>query len=164
MDVAFLIRAAAALVLGAALFWFFRLAMGLRYAKVLREEERLAEEAKGRRLVSEVPGTSGELVLFFDGPAGFSWGDRTFAKADILGARLLLNGRTIDESARPGVVLPRAAAPDDEEGRERWEVALTLSGGRDFTIPCGRLREGVSRDAARAVFSAVAASLAGGQA
>jgi hypothetical protein len=159
VDATLLVRAAAGIALFGALFWLFRFAMGLRYAKLLREEQRRAEEARGRRLVSEVPGDNGELTLFFDDPAGFSWGERRLAKSDILAARLLLNGRVIDQAARPGVAPPRLAPAADEEGRERWEVALLLGGGHELSIACGHLREGVSRDAARAVFSAVAGAV-----
>ena len=59
-----------------------------------------------------------------------------------------------------GAWAPRGALPEPPlaeayEGRERWEVELYLRDGRRLQVPCGTLREGVSREAALAVFAAV---------
>jgi hypothetical protein len=81
------------------------------------------------------------------------------AKQEILGGRLLLRGGAVGEVARPGVALPPAGPPDEFEGRERWDVVLHLRGGVTATVPCGTLREGVSREVAARVFEAVRASL-----
>lgn len=150
-----LVQLSAAAAFLAFAFWLFRLAMGLRYAKVLREEARRAEQARGRRLIAEVPAPSGELLLFFEGRESFLWGERSFAKPEILGARLLLNRRAVAACSRPGVVLPPGEPEEEYDGRERWDVALSLSGGEVVTITCGTLREGVSREAAQRVFDAV---------
>ena len=56
-------------------------------------------------------------------------------------------------------MLPADGPDQDYEGRERWDVVLRLAGGELLTIPCGTLREGVSREAARDVFDAVARAL-----
>lgn len=151
--------AAAALLL--LLFWLFRFAMGLRYAKLRREEDRLAEEARGRRIVAEVPSQTGELALFLEDEAGFQWGGQGLHKSEIEGVRLLVNGRAVDVRQRPGVVLPPAAWDAEHEGRERWDVLVYLEGGRSLEIPCGSLREGVSREAAQRVFAAVSKAVAG---
>jgi hypothetical protein len=62
-------------------------------------------------------------------------------------------------AARPGAALPDPGTPEEYEGRERWDVRLYSSQGL-ADVPCGTLREGVSRDAARAVFDSVRRSLA----
>lgn len=156
----FLIRLASAAALALLLFWLFRLAMGLRYAKLRREEERRAEEAKGRRLVAEVPTHAGDVVLFLEGTNAFLWGEQELRKGEIEGARLMLNGRVIDTCQWPGATLPAAGWDEEHDGRERWDVLVYRREGRVFEVPCGSLREGVSREAAQRVFTAVAQAVA----
>ena len=151
--------AAAALL--AALLWLFRFAMGLRYAKLVREGERRALEAQGRRLVAEVPAASGELRLFVEDAAGFALGDVALAKAELVGVRLLVNGRVVEARQRPGARLPPSQL-EEREGRERWDVLASLSGDRSVVVACGSLGEGVSREAAQRVFEALSAALPGG--
>ena len=149
-----LIQLAAALLLLAVLWMVFRFAMALRWAKLQREEERAEEERRGRRAVAELP--QGEAVVpFFEDRAGFRWGGEAVSRDGILGARLLLNGGAMAACARPGAALPEPPRPEDPEGRERWEVVLYLSDGRTVAVDCGRVREGVSREAAARVFAAV---------
>lgn len=157
--VSFLVRLLAAAALLSILFWMFRFAMGLRYAKLRREEERLAEEAQGRRLVAEVPTHGGDLVLFLEDQAAFRFGEQELRKAEIEGARLVLNGRVVDARQRPGAALPAAGWHEEHDGRERWDVLVYVAGGRECAIPCGSLREGVSREAAERVFAAVAQAI-----
>ena len=139
----------------------FRLAMSLRYTRLLRDEERRAEEARGRRVVAEVPSHEGEVYLFLESPDAFEWRGRRLAKADVLGARLLLNGGLMASVARSGATLPEPGAPEEYEGRERWDVRFYPKDGAAVDVPCGMLREGVSREAARAVFEAVRSALQG---
>jgi hypothetical protein len=149
-----LIQLAAALLLLAALWLTFRFAMGLRWAKVQREEARRAEEGRGRRLVAELP--QGEaVVLFLEDAGAFHWGGASVAHADLAGARLVLNGGAMATCARPGAALPAPPPPHEPDGRERWEVVLYLTGGGSVAVDCGKLREGVSREAATRVFEAV---------
>ena len=56
---------------------------------------------------------------------------------------------------RPGLALPEPSPPEDYVGGERWDVALFLEDGRRVVVPCGALREGVSREIAMRVFEAV---------
>jgi hypothetical protein len=134
----------------------FRFAMGLREAKRQRESERAAEEARGRRVVAEIPLGDGGIVLLTEDERGFLWGDAGFARSEIAGARLLLNGGILREFARgPGERLPPPVPPEEFEGRERWEVAVFLKNGGVARIPCGTLREGVSREIAGRVYAAV---------
>lgn len=152
-----LIQVAAALALLATVWRLFRMAMALRYAKVVREEARAVEEARGRRVVAEIPDGEG-LLLFLEDEAGFYWGESALRKPEIVGARLLLNGGVLGAFNRVGVVLPGAPVPEEFEGRERWEVLLYRADGSTQTVRCGTLREGVSRDIAGRVFAAVRTS------
>jgi hypothetical protein len=143
--------AAAALIV---LLWsLFRLAMGLRWTKLSREASERAERERGRRVVAELPAAD-QVVLFLEDAAGFAWGEQRVAKSEIAGARVLLNGGVIGAWARQRQ-LPDPPLAEVYEGRERWEVELYLADGRRLQVACGTLREGVSREAALAVFEAV---------
>ncbi len=157
-----LVQALAAAALVLFLWSFFRYAMGLRASKLLREEERGAHEAAGWRVVAELPLDAG-VVLFLESESGFRWADHELLKRDLRGARLLLNGAQVALAARAAAALPEAPTPDAEEhdGSERWAVRLYLADGGEKDVTCGRLREGVSRDAARQVFVALRLALAG---
>jgi len=141
------------------LWTVFRFAMGLRWAKVSREGARAAEQARGRRVVAEIPVSEDEIVFFVEDDAGFYWGGRHARKRDIRGARLLLNGAVMASFVRPGEPLPETTPPEAYEGGEKWEIVLYLDGGREERITCGRLREGVSRELAGRVFATVRAAL-----
>ena len=71
-------------------------------------------------------------------------------------------GRRSGSFSANGRPLPDPPAPEDYEGRERWDVALYLTDGRTEPVPCGSLREGVSREIAIRVFEAVRAATTGG--
>ena len=149
------IQALAFVVFLAVVFQVFRFAMGLREAKRARERERTAEEARGRRVVAEIPQGEGAIVLFTEDERDFAWEGAFFAKKDVAGARLLLNGGILREFARGPGVLPPPVPPEEFEGRERWEVLVFLGSGEVARIACGTLREGVSREVAGRVYSAV---------
>jgi hypothetical protein len=154
------VQIAALLVFLFVVFHVFGYAMNLRQAKRTREREREAEEARGRRVVTELPLEDGGIVLLTEDESDLAWGGARVAKAEIAGARLLLNGGILREFARGPGVLPSPVPPEEFEGRERWEVAVFLEGGRVARIPCGTLREGVSREVAGRVYEAVARSAA----
>jgi hypothetical protein len=153
------IKIAALLVLLALLWSLFRLSMGLRWAKVSREGARREEEARGRRIVAELPSPEGRLGFFAEDHAGFYWPGGEAGKSAMRGARLLLNGGVVAAAARAGASLPDPPVTEPFEGRERWEVALYLAGGRAVTVACGTVREGVSREIATRVFEAVRAAV-----
>ena len=154
-----LIKIAAAALLAAVLWWLLRLALALRWSKLSREAARKAEEAAGRRVVAELPLPSGEIELLLEDGGEFQWGSARAEKASIRGARLLLNGGVMAECSHATLTLPPPEATEAFDGRERWEVALYLTGGAVTVIPCGTLREGVSRETANRVFEAVRACL-----
>ena len=158
-----IIQVLALLALVLALWTVFRFAMGLRWAKVSREDARAAEQSRGRRVVAEIPLSDDEIVFFVEDEAGFYWGGRQARKRDIRGARLLLNGAVMASLSRVGERLPEPAAPEEYEGGERWEIALYLSGGREERVACGTLREGVSREIAGRIFAAIRSAVEGGK-
>ena len=86
------IRALALAILLATLFVVFRFAMALRWAKRARERARDAEEARGRRVIAEVPLSEGEVVFLTEDDREFSWGRHSVEKRAIVGARLLEAG------------------------------------------------------------------------
>jgi hypothetical protein len=158
--VSLLLQALAAGVFLLLLFALFRFAMGLRWAKLSREGARAEAERGGRRVVAELPLPSGEVALLVEDEGGFSWGAGVrIEKASLVGVRMRLNGGVLAEHVREGVRLPPPEAPEEYEGRERWDVAAFSGDGSVAVIPCGRLREGVSREVAAAVFAAVKRTL-----
>jgi hypothetical protein len=151
------VQVAAAALLAIVLFSIFRYAMALRGAKVARQSWREAEESRGRRVVAEIPGPADDMTLFLEDDEGFYWGAEEVRKQDIAGGRLRLNRGILASWARPGVVLPEPPSAEDFEGRETWDVVLYLADGKTRVVPCGILREGVSREIASRVFQATRA-------
>lgn len=151
------------LLAAAAFAWLvvrlLRFALGLRAQMRAREEDRQAQEARGRRVVAELPLDAG-VLLFLEDAAGFYWAENAVAKRDVLGARLVLNGGIVAQASRPDAFLPAPGAAAEFDGSEQWEVALFGPDGGARRVPCGRLREGVSRDAATAVFEAAKRAIA----
>jgi hypothetical protein len=155
-----LIQLAAGLVFLVFVWRTFRYAMALRSGRVLREEARRAEEAAGRKIVAELPGADGTLQLLVEDLASFQWPGGRVLKREIVGCRLLLNAGVMGTAAVPGLTLPEVVGAEEYEGRERWDVRVyTKTGSAD--IPCGRVREGISREIAQSVFAAVKATLPG---
>ena len=154
-----LIKAAAAILLAAFLWTLLRFALGLRWSKLSREAARRAEEERGRRVVTELPLPDGEIVLLLEDDQAFRWGLASALKNAIRGARLLMNGGVLAECAQPAFSLPPPTPPEEFDGRERWEVLLYLVDGGVATIPCGTLREGVSRETAHRAYAAVRTDL-----
>lgn len=148
------IQIAAACALAVVLFSIFRYAMALRAAKVARLSWREAEESRGRRVVAEIPGAGDAVTLFLEDDDGFYWGAEDVRKRQVAGGRLRLNRGILSTWSRPGVVLPEPESAEDFEGRETWDVVLYLEDGARRVIPCGTLREGVSREIATRVFHA----------
>jgi len=155
-----LIQLAALALLLIVLWRVFRLAMGLRFAKVLREEARSAEEGSGRKVLAELPLSDAEVVFLVEDAESFRWGSAHLTKAGIRGARLMVNGAVLKEFAAAGERLPAPEPPEEYVGRERWEVRVFRGESSAVAIPCGTLREGISREIAGRVFEAVKATIA----
>lgn len=151
------VQIAAAAALAVVLFSIFRYAMALRAAKVARQSWREAEESRGRRVVAEIPGAGDNMTLFLEDDEGFYWGAEEVRKRQVAGGRLRLNRGILASWARPGIVLPEPQSAEDFEGRETWDVVLYLEDGATRVVPCGTLREGVSREIAARVFQATRA-------
>ena len=137
------------------LFALFRFAMGLRAAKVAREHERLSAEGAGRHVVAELPLSSGEVTFLAEDALLFSWGEYKGGQGRRRRRSHAPQRGVLAEHARDGVRLPPPSPPEEYEGRERWDVALYGTEGLLASIPCGTLREGVSREVASTVFAAV---------
>lgn len=147
-----LVQTLAALAFLAFLWALFRLAMGLRFARNERERSRRQEQERGRRVVAELPVEGAEVVFLLEENGRFLWGEKSFARDTVVGGRLLVNGAVAREfGSAPSVAVP----PEEYEGRERWEVVVYVRGGGSVSIPCGSLREGISRDIGTRVFEAV---------
>jgi len=69
-----LIKIIAGVLLLLALFTLFRFAMSLRWAKTERLQERRNAEARGRRVVAEVPVSDGALTFLLEDAEAFHWG------------------------------------------------------------------------------------------
>lgn len=154
-----LIRILAGLLFLALLWSLIRFATGLRFEKRAREKGLEREWSRGRRLVAEVPGDAGMTLVLEDGQA-LLWGEERQSFAEIQGARVLLNGGVLQSVARKGFALPEPPVVEEFEGRERWQVRLYARDGSVRDVPCGKLREGVSREIATRVFETVRAAIA----
>jgi hypothetical protein len=154
-----LVEILAALALTVLLFHLFRFAMGLRYAKVQREEARAAEEARGRRVLAEIPLSDLEVVFLIEDEDALRWGEAAVRKDALTGARLVVNGAVLRECRAEHAQLPAPHPPEEYEGKERWEVEVFARDGTKTSIPCGTLREGISREIAGKVFEAVKAAI-----
>jgi hypothetical protein len=150
-----LLAIAAGVALVVVLWRAFRFAMVLRYSKLEREASQRRVEAGGRRIIAEIPLESGAIELLTADSSGFHWLGEVLSRDRVAGARLLLNGGIMKEARRSGFELPAPVEPEEFEGRERWQVNAYLDDGEVFGIECGRLREGVSREAALLAFDAV---------
>ncbi len=150
-----MLAVAAGVALIVVLWGAFRFAMALRYSKLQREASLRSVEAAGRRIIAEIPSDSGEVELLTADASGLHWLGSVLPTGRVVGARLLLNGGIMKEARRAGSGLPAPAEPEEFEGRERWQVDAYLDDGGVFPIECGRLREGVSREAALLAFEAI---------
>jgi hypothetical protein len=117
------------------------------------------EQARGRRIVAEIPGED-DLYLFTEDDRQFHYGDTSVGKDRIAAVRVLINGAPIAAyvSTRSAVgATPQATSFEDRpEGiaRDRWDVAIEGADGV-LLVECGAIRERVSQELARAVFDAV---------
>ncbi len=149
---------AVVLVLGA-----LSLATTLTVYRKRRRRTREAEEARGRRIVAEIPGDD-DLRLFTEDDRQFHYGDEAVDKDRIAAVRVLINGAPIaayvsTRFARDAALHP-TSFEDRPEGiaRDRWDVAIERPDGVTL-VECGAIRERVSQELARTVFEAVKSAL-----
>ena len=145
---------AVALVVGA-----LSLATTLTVYRKRQRRTRENEEARGRRIVAEIPGED-DLRLFSEDDRQFHYGAASVGKDRIDAVRVLINGSPIaayvSTRSTAGVVRQATSFEDRPEGiaRDRWDVAIEGSDGV-MLVECGAIRERVSQELARAVFDAV---------
>lgn len=149
---------AAALFLGA-----LSLATTLTVYRKRRRRTRDVEQARGRRIIAEIPGDD-DLRLFSEDERQFYYGLHTVAKDRIAAVRVLINGAPIAayvaKRFAKGAALPPTSFEDRPDGiaRDRWDVAIEQADGV-LLVECGSIRERVSQELARAVFDAVKSEL-----
>jgi hypothetical protein len=135
------------------------LATTLHFFRRRRLRARAAERERGRAVIAEIPAAD-DLVLVSEDATAIYYGDRTIPKADIVAARVLINGAPIAavlSNRHPGAsALHPTSFEDRPEGiaRDRWDVAIETTAGT-MLVECGAIRERVSQELARAVFDAV---------
>jgi len=145
---------AVALVLGA-----LSLATTLTVYRKRRRRTREEEQARGRRIIAEIPAED-ELRLFSEDERQFHYGRQSVDKERIAAVRVLINGAPIAAYVARRLAAAAALQPtsfeDRPEGiaRDRWDVAIEMSDGT-LLVECGAIRERVSQELARAVFDAV---------
>jgi hypothetical protein len=153
----------AALVAAALIFAALSLLTTLHFYRLRHRRAREAETARGRSIVVELP-TDPELTLITEDADHFYFGSRPIAKADIMAARVLINGSPIAACVSPHFQPADRMQPttfeDRPDGiaRDRWDVAIET---REDTIlvECGAIRERVSQELARKIFDAVRATI-----
>lgn len=153
----------AALFAAGLVFFALRLATALTRDRRKRGSEREAIAASGRSILAEIPSDTG-LRFFTEDPEAFRFGGRPIPKAEIVAARVLINGAPIAVAARPDH--RRAAAISSDliqqrpEGlsRDQWDVAIDTEDDT-VLVPCGAIREQISQELARTVFDAVKRTL-----
>jgi hypothetical protein len=134
------------------------LATTLTVYRKRQRRTRDAEEARGRRIVAEIPGED-DLRLFTEDARQFHYGTASVGKDRIAAVRVLINGTPIAAyvSTRSAAGAVQATSFEDRpEGiaRDRWDVAIEGADGV-MLVECGAIRERVSQELARAVFDAV---------
>src|SRR3989442_14784347 len=106
-----IIQVLALLALVLSLWTVFRFAMGLRWAKVSREDARAAEQARGRRGGAEIPLPDDEIAFFVEDEAGFYWGRRQARKRDVRGGGVPLKGAVMASFSPGGESRPEPPPP-----------------------------------------------------
>jgi hypothetical protein len=153
----------AAIVAAVLVFGALSLATTLTVYRRRRRRTRDLEQARGRRVVAEIPGDD-DLRLFTEDDRRFYYGEQSIEKDRVAAVRVLINGAPIAAyvSPRHAADAPRqpTAFDDRPEGiaRDRWDVAIERTDGVTL-VECGAIRERVSQELARAVFDAVKSDL-----
>ena len=153
-------RDLAAIALAITLVFFaLRLATSLTRDRRQRRQTRLSIEATGQWILAEVPSETG-ITFFTEDATAFYYGHQTIPKATITATRVLINGTPIAASIRYDIrdaeTVPQEVVKTQPEGfaRDRWYVAIDTTDAT-LVVPCGAIRERISQELARGIFTAV---------
>ena len=153
----------AALVAAALIFAALSLLTTLHFYRKRHRQAREEELARGRAIIAELP-TDPELTLFTEDAEHFYYGATPVAKNEMMAVRVLINGSPIAAFVSPRWSSAERRQPtsfdDRPEGiaRDRWDVALETVNGV-VLVECGAVRERVSQELARTIFTAVKTEL-----
>jgi len=149
----------AAVVAAALLIGALSLATTLTVYRRRRRRSQDEEQARGRRIIAEIPGDD-DLRLFSEDERAFHYSGQSVDKDRIAAVRVLINGAPIAAYIAKRYAGAAALQPtsfeDRPEGiaRDRWDVAIEQPDSV-VLVECGAIRERVSQELARAVFDAV---------
>ena len=152
----------AGLVAAALVFFALSLLTSLHFYRKRHREARAAEEARGRRIIVELP-TDPALTLFSEDAEHFYYGARAIDKRAIVAVRVLINGAPIAAAQSPrwhAAHVQPTSFEDHPEGiaRDRWDVAVETVDER-ILVECGAVRERVSQELARKIYDAVKSAI-----
>jgi len=149
----------AAVVAAALLIGALSLATTLTVYRRRRRRSQDEEQARGRRIIAEIPGDD-DLRLFSEDERAFHYSGQSVDKDRIAAVRVLINGAPIAayiaKRHAGAAALQPTSFEDRPEGiaRDRWDVAIEQPDSV-VLVECGAIRERVSQELARAVFDAV---------
>jgi hypothetical protein len=158
----------AALVALALIVGALSLATTLTMYRKRRRGRRDDEQARGHRIIAEIPNDD-DLRLFTEDAHAFYYGAQAIQKDRIAAVRVLINGAPIaayvSRRHAAGAAMQATSFEDRPEGiaRDRWDVAIERADGMTL-VECGAIRERVSQELARAIFDAVKSDLERGDA
>ena len=140
-------------------FFALRLATSLTRDRRQRKRKRISIEATGQSILAEIPSETG-ITYFSEDATAFYFGQQPIHKTSITATRVLINGTPIAASMRHGIrdaeTVPQEVVENHLEGfaRDRWDVAIDTT-DTTLLIPCGAIRERISQELARRIFTAV---------
>jgi len=153
-------RDLAAILLAITLVFFaLRLATSLTRDRRQRKRTRLSIEATGQLIVAEVPSETG-ISFFTEDATAFYFNQQIIYKTAITATRVLINGAPIAASIRHDIrdaeTVPQEVVENHSEGfaRDRWDVVIETT-DTTLVIPCGAIRERISQELARGIFTVV---------
>ena len=145
-----------------AIFLFFvalGLATSLTKDRRRRRRSKFKLDSLGQNVLAEIPTDTG-ISFFTEDRSSFHYNNQPIPKSTIIAARVLINGAPIAGSVKTGHEethpTPEDIVDDRPEGlsRDRWDVSIATTTGA-VLVECGSIRERISQDLARRVFSAL---------
>jgi len=135
------------------------LATSLTKDRRQRRQSKSELDSLGQDVLAEIPTDSG-TCFFTEDKGCFHYDNQPISKSTLIAARVLINGAPIAASIRSGHeethAAPEDIVDDRPEGlsRDRWDVSIETTTGA-VLVECGSIRERISQDLARRVFSAL---------